>query len=195
MRIFILLFLSIIFFDIQAQDPSYIKARFKNFDLNETVDPLPQIIIDFDIFYFEQAFPNLGLPTDSLRLDYFISPTNKDDLDSLKIVLEETDYFISIEIINDVLHATSDLYDDLIDIKLSPNPVSDVLNISVHHEESFKDERIIISNNLGQQLGYYPIEQSNLMMMIDVGSFASGTYFLTYLVKGQVLKTERFIKD
>ena len=80
------------------------------------------------------------------------------------------------------------------DLKLFPNPVSDVLNVAVNHQGSFKDARIIISNSLGQRIKSYRVELPNLTMMMDVSGLQAGTYFLTYVVEGVVLKTEGFIK-
>jgi len=83
---------------------------------------------------------------------------------------------------------------DALGLKLFPNPVSDVLNVSVNHQGSYRDAQIIISNSMGQQLKTYPIKLPNLTMMIDVSGFENGMYFLTYVVEGEVLGTKGFIK-
>jgi len=80
-------------------------------------------------------------------------------------------------------------------LKLFPNPVSDVLNVSINHQGSYGEAQIIINNSMGQQLKTYPIKLPNLTMMIDVGRFMSGTYYLTYVVDGVVLRTKGFVKD
>lgn len=192
---FLLSILILIFgLNLTAQDPSYIQVRFINFSLDETVDPLPQIVEDYDVYYFKQAYPDLGMDTDSFRLIYFIIPENLDTLDALKIALDETEYFIEVIIEKEGIVNSMDVLSQKIELNLFPNPVEDFLNVSIRNRGAVKNAQLRLTNSLGQEIKIYHLDKQMESMMIDMSSLSNGSFFLSYVVDGKVLKTEGFIK-
>ena len=66
--------------------------------MNKSVSPIPQIIIDYDVIYFEQSFPSLGV--DELLAIHFILPQDLNDLTALKNALMQTNLFEYVNIVN-----------------------------------------------------------------------------------------------
>ena len=97
-KIFLSFFLSFFLLTLQAGEPSYIEAKFNNNNLNKTINPIPQIILDFDVYHFEQAYPASQI--NEVLLMQIVIPTNKIVLDELKQALQNTNLFSSVNIIN-----------------------------------------------------------------------------------------------
>ncbi len=81
-------------------------------------------------------------------------------------------------------------------IGLSPNPVSNVLNIS-HSFTSKNDVKVRILDNLGRQVsGYAPasgdINSGN--MSLDINALSTGLYFVNFIIDGQNIGSVKFSK-
>ncbi len=78
-------------------------------------------------------------------------------------------------------------------ISVSPNPVTNQINIKFEKQLDRKHE-IAIFNIFGQQLIYKQID-GNTKYSLDVSTLKSGMYFYSIISDGQVLKSDKFIKQ
>jgi hypothetical protein len=82
------------------------------------------------------------------------------------------------------------------DVKLSPNPVSNVLNIS-HTFNAKNDVKIRILDNMGRQMDGFAISVSDLrsgQISVDTQTLTSGLYFVNFIVDGQNIGSVKFSK-
>jgi pimeloyl-ACP methyl ester carboxylesterase len=82
--------------------------------------------------------------------------------------------------------------DESIQIIASPNPVSDMLRVSISLRKSTSC-LMQLQNQLGQTLLERSIEGSNIDELLDMTKYPSGTYFVTVSTSGGV-KTEKVVK-
>ena len=76
------------------------------------------------------------------------------------------------------------------ELKISPNPSSDFININ-YGNSNLNGLEITINNILGiNLLKFSPLEKNK----IDVSNFSKGIYFLNVSKNGEVIKTLKFIK-
>jgi len=82
------------------------------------------------------------------------------------------------------------------DVKLSPNPVSNVLNIS-HTFNAKNDVKIRILDNMGRQMDGLSPSAGDLLsgkITLDTQTFSSGLYFVNFIVDGQNIGSVKFSK-
>jgi predicted RNA-binding protein with TRAM domain len=82
------------------------------------------------------------------------------------------------------------------DVKLSPNPVTNVLNIS-HTFNVKNDVKIRILDNMGRQMDGFAASAGDLrsgQFSIDTQTLTSGLYFVNFIVDGQNIGSVKFSK-
>jgi hypothetical protein len=85
---------------------------------------------------------------------------------------------------------TSNLEDS--NIKIYPNPASDILNIS--NDYNFKTANFKIINTLGQEIKLNYIELDDNTISVDVSGLQRGVYYLSF-EKDSKITTKKFIKE
>lgn len=80
---------------------------------------------------------------------------------------------------------------DISQIKIFPNPASEILNVAMNN--NIKDGHYAISNILGQiiETGNIPAHQG---VEIDISKLEEGFYYFNYTVEGQRKFTKKFVK-
>jgi hypothetical protein len=76
-------------------------------------------------------------------------------------------------------------------LELFPNPVKDMLTISINNKNKQPIVRIV--NAFGQEMKVLSIE-NNQQNRIDVSSFSNGVYFVTIMTDDKV-ETKTFVKQ
>jgi len=82
------------------------------------------------------------------------------------------------------------------DVKLSPNPVANVLNIT-HSFNAKNDVKIRILDNMGRQMDGFVPSAGDLrsgQISVDTQTLSSGLYFVNFIVDGQNIGSVKFSK-
>ena len=82
------------------------------------------------------------------------------------------------------------------DVKLSPNPVANVLNIT-HSFNAKNDVKIRILDSMGRQMdGFVPAagDLRSGQISVDTQTLSSGLYFVNFIVDGQNIGSVKFSK-
>jgi hypothetical protein len=82
------------------------------------------------------------------------------------------------------------------DVKLSPNPVSNILTIE-HGFPVNSNVKIRIMDNVGRQYDGYNLSNLELntsRINVDTDRYPSGMYYVNFIVNGQNMGSVKFIK-
>ena len=79
------------------------------------------------------------------------------------------------------------------ELKLYPNPTSDYLNIFMRHHRGSRNFTFRILNGIGQEMAVFEQNIQEETLMIDLGGYGRGVYYLEVSQEGRILETERFV--
>ena len=91
-----------------------------------------------------------------------------------------------------ILEGVNNLGKNELQIKLSPNPTSDKLNLSIS-DAGLSNTQFIIIDILGQEIYSSPITQSESTH--DISKFPSGIYTWRVMENNAIIKTGKFVKE
>ncbi|MEZ4920745.1 MAG: T9SS type A sorting domain-containing protein [Saprospiraceae bacterium] len=74
---------------------------------------------------------------------------------------------------------TSNLAEKAIELRASPNPVQDVLSISIHGVEHLEQSVIVLKNINGLALEQIPLKQKAMPIEFNMKKYPAGVYFLS----------------
>lgn len=80
-------------------------------------------------------------------------------------------------------------------LKLFPNPTAgNLLNINFSEVE-LSNARIEVYDAMGRLMGKRPITEGMMMMELDISNFSQGIYMVRFVTHGEVLFSEKFVRQ